>query len=446
MPPAELSIEYKALSALIPYQRNARTHSDAQIEQIATSIKEFGWTNPVLLDGANGIIAGHARVKAAERLGMTEIPCIDFSRLTEEQKRAYILADNQLALNAGWDELLLTAELAGLKDLGYDIGLIGFGQDELDELFSRAGMSKGLTDPDEVPDAPSEAATLPGDLWALGRHRLLCADSTQPEPVEKLLRGRKADMVFTDPPYNIDYKGGGKHTNNKILNDKSKAADFENFLAKVFSNYSRHTKSGAGIYIFHASRTQKEFEKALSLNGYEIKNQLIWNKPAAALGWGDYRWKHEPFFYAGKKGEKTQFYGDRTHSTVWDFQKTEQQLLNWARRQKKLESEGKTTIWSMRRDNVNEYVHPTQKPVELIGYAIINSSKGEDIILDLFGGSGSTLIACETTNRICHTMELDPRYCDVIVERWQRFTGKSAILEGEGHTFEEIRAERAKID
>jgi DNA modification methylase len=278
------------------------------------------------------------------------------------------------------------------------------------------------------------------------KHRLLCGDSTSVDAAEKLMGGPKADMVFTDPPYNIDYKGQGKRTSNTILNDNVSAADFETFLCEVFKNYNRHTKSGAGIYVFHASRTQKDFENALHKNGYEIKNQLIWNKPMSALGWGDYRWKHEPFFYAGKKGEKVQFYGDRTHSTVWDFQKTEQQLLNWARRQKKLEVEGKTTVWSMKRDNVQEYLHPTQKPVELIAYAIINSSKGEDIVLDLFGGSGSTLIACERSNRICHTMELDPQYCDVIVKRWQNFTGKQATLEGDGRTFDEIKQERLKAE
>ena len=201
---------------------------------------------------------------------------------------------------------------------------------------------------------------------------------------------------------------------------------FDTFLDKVFANFKEHTKAGGGNYVFHASRTQAQFEKALAANNYEIKNQLIWNKPMSGLGWGDYRWKHEPFFYAGQKGDSIQFYGDRTHSTVWDFQKTDQQLLNWAKRQKLAEAQGKTTIWSMKRDNTHEYVHPTQKPVELITYALSNSTKADDIVLDLFLGSGSTLIAAEKTGRICYGMELDPKYVDVILKRWEEYTNKTA--------------------
>jgi DNA modification methylase len=259
-------------------------------------------------------------------------------------------------------------------------------------------------------------------------HRVLCGDSTKIEDVERLMDGKKADMVFTDPPYNINYKGQGKNTSNTIIADNVLEDEFDKFLDRVFENYSKNAKDGAGVYVFHASRTQSQFEKALNKNGYEIKNQLIWNKPMSALGWGNYRWKHEPFFYAGKKDKQIVFYGDRTHSTVWDFQKTEQQLLNWARKQKKAEAEGKTTVWSMKRDNVQEYVHPTQKPVELISYAFFNSTKGEDIVMDLFLGSGSTLIASEKTGRICYGMELDPKYIDVIVERYCEYTGNRNII------------------
>ena len=260
----------------------------------------------------------------------------------------------------------------------------------------------------------------------IGGHRLLVGDATKIEDVERLMDGKKADMVFTDPPYNINYKGQGKNTSNTILSDNVLEDEFDKFLDEVFENYSKYVKRGGGVYVFHASRTQNQFEKALNKNGYEVKNQLIWNKPMAALGWGNYRWKHEPFFYAGKKDNQLQFYGDRTHNTVWDFQKTDAQLMNWAKRQKNAEKNGKTTVWSMKRDNVNEYVHPTQKPVELISYALFNSSKADDIVMDLFGGSGSTLIAAEKTGRIAFISELDEHYCDVIIKRWEDYTGLKA--------------------
>jgi DNA modification methylase len=408
------------------------------------SITEFGWTNPVLIDEKTIIIAGHARYEAARRLGMEKVPCIELSGLTEVQKRAYRIADNRLPLNAGWDDQLLSLELGELQDMEFDLGLIGFNQDELNALLANNEATEGLTDPDEIPPTPEVSINRPGDLWILGRQRLLCGDSTKAEDVDKLMNGQTADMVFTDPPYNINYKGRGRNTSNTIRNDNVTPKEFQQFLSEVFANYARHTKSGAALYVFHASRTQKDFEQALQSNGYEIKAQIIWNKPIASLGWSDYQWKHEPMFYAGKKGEKIRFYGDRTHKTVWDFQKTEQQLLDWAKQQKKLESDGKTTIWSMRRDNVMEYLHPTQKPVELIVFAVVNSSKTEDIVLDLFGGSGATLIACERSKRICHTMELDPKYCDVIIERWQNFTGLMAVSDGDNRTWAEVKTERSR--
>ncbi len=431
------------IEELVPYARNARTHSEAQINQIITSLKEFGWTNPVLIDSKKGLVAGHARVLAARKLGWAEVPCITLENLSESQVKAYILADNKLALNAGWDEKLLTLELMDLRDSGYNIDLIGFDRDELSGLFSTVETA-GNTDPDEVPPVPEKAASQAGDLWLLSRHRLVCGDATSGDDVARLMDGQKADMVFTDPPYNINYEGRGKKTSNKIENDNLEVLEFQKFLTAAFKSYAEATKAGAGMYVFHASRTQKEFENALQVNDFEIKNQLIWNKPMAALGWGDYRWKHEPFFYAGKKKQSTHFYGDRTRATVWDFQKTEQELLNWAKRMKRLEAEGKSTVWTMKRDPVAEYVHPTQKPVELISFALMNSSKAEDIVLDLFGGSGSTLIASERANRICHSMELDPKYIDVIITRWQNFTGQAARLEDDGRTFHEIRIERTR--
>lgn len=405
-------MQSRAVSSIRSYDKNAKKHPEKQVKQVAESIKEFGFNQPIVVDKQGVIIVGHGRYEAAKLLGLKEVPTIEVD-LTEEQAKAYRLADNKLN-ESEWDMGLVIEELKGLSAEMLD--LTGFDSDLIIETDERD---------DVIPEDAPPVAKL-GDLWALGRHRLLCGDSTEKEAVERLVDENKADMVFTDPPYNINYKGQGKNTSNTILNDDVLSDDFEEFLQKVFERYSENTKAGAGIYVFHASRTQKDFEKALQNNGYEIKNQLIWNKPMSALGWGDYQWKHEPFFYAGKKNHSIQFYGDRTHSTVWDFQKTEQQLLAWAKRQKKLEAEGKTTVWSMKRDNVHDYVHPTQKPVELISYAIVNSSKAEDVILDLFGGSGSTLIAAEKTNRTCYMMELDPKYCDVIIKRWEDYTGNKA--------------------
>jgi DNA modification methylase len=269
----------------------------------------------------------------------------------------------------------------------------------------------------------------------------MCGDARAAENVAKLMNGQKADMVFTDPPYNVNYSGRGKKTNNTIENDNLESLEFQRLLDEAFKNYAAFSKAGAGMYVFHASQTQKEFETAIVAAGFEIRSQLIWNKPVAVMGWGHYRWKHEPFFYVGRRGQKTLFYGDRTKTTTWDFQKSEEQLVNWARRQKKAETEGKTTIWTMKRDPLNEYVHPTQKPVELINQALMNSSKAEDVIMDLFGGSGSTAIACEKANRIAYTMEDDPTYADVIVIRWQNFTGQPARLE-DGQTYHEAKASR----
>lgn len=398
-----------------PYIKNAKRHSQKQIEQIAQSIKRFGMNQPIVVDKNGVIIVGHGRYLALKHLDWEIKPeyILKKENLTDDEVKAYRLADNKLN-ESEWD---MDLAIGDLKELDND-------------LLSLTGFDKDLLiEPDEKDDViPENAPAIAklGDIYQLGNHRVMCGDSTKLQDVERLMDGKKADVVFTDPPYNIAYKGQGKNTSNEIMGDDVLSDAFDSFLEKVFANFKENTKAGAGNYVFHASRTQNQFEKALAQNNYEIKNQLIWNKPMSALGWGDYRWKHEPFFYAGQKGQSIQFYGDRTHSTVWDFQKTDQQLANWAKKQKLAESQGKTTIWSMKRDSVHEYVHPTQKPVELIQYALFNSSKADDIVLDLFLGSGSTLIAAEKTGRICYGMELDPRYVDVIIKRWEDYTNDKA--------------------
>jgi site-specific DNA-methyltransferase (adenine-specific) len=414
-----MKIETIKLNDLKPYDKNSKTHPKKQIDLLAKNIEKFGFTTPILIDENNNIIAGHGRLDALKQLKIEEAPCVRMENLTEQEIKALRLADNKIAEMGEWDMDLAIQEL---KELDDDLlGLTGFDADLLIE-------------PDEnddvIPEDVPPVAKL-GDLWALGRHRLLCGDAPNSEDVSRLMEGKKADMVFTDPPYNINYKGQGKNTSNTILQDNITDDAFDIFLDKVFANFREHTKAGGGNYVFHDSKTQIQFQESLEKNGFEIKNQLIWNKPVGMIGmyaWNShYSKKHEPFFYAGNKDTETVFYNQKGISkTVWDFQKTDIELLNWAKKQKKAENNGKTTIWTVKKENVQEYKHPTQKPVELISYAIHNSSKADDIVLDLFGGSGSTLIACEKTNRICYMSELDPKYCDVIIKRWEDFTGLKA--------------------
>lgn len=411
-----LQITYKPIKDLIPYARNSRTHSDAQVAQIAASIKEFGWTNPVLLDGENGIIAGHGRVLAAQKLGQTEVPTIELSHMTDAQKRAYVIADNKLALNAGWDNDMLFAEFMELKDAGYDLELTGFTDDEIKKLTPDI-INEGLTDEDAVPEAGPEPVTKPGDIWVMGKHRLMCGDSTSIEQAEHLMAGVKADMVFTDPPYNVAYEGRGeKNKLGPIKNDDMSDESFEQFCRDFFASYHAVMKPLACIYVCHPdSQTGPKlaFEKTFG-ELFKKSSTLIWVKQSAGMGWQDYRAQHEPILYGWKEGGSGKhFYcGDRS----------------------------KTTVWKIGRDAQASYVHPTQKPVALPEEAIKNSSKGEDVVVDLFGGSGSTLIACEKTGRVNRSMELDPKYCDVIVKRWQDYTGQKATLESTGQTFDDANS------
>ncbi|MGD1095114.1 MAG: site-specific DNA-methyltransferase [Bryobacteraceae bacterium] len=402
------------VSKLIPYTRNPRTHSESQVAQIAASIEQFGFNNPILVDTKAGIIAGHGRLLAARKLELTEVPVIVLDHLTEAQKRAYIIADNQLALNAGWDDDLLREELAALQKEDFNIDLIGFDDAELARLLGAQDATPGLTDEDAVPELPQIPVSAAGDLWLLGTHKLLVGDATNREDVAKLMAGESADLVFTDPPYNVSYEG---YTEDRltIKGDRMTAEQFCEFLATSFRNYRGIMKPGASLYVCHSSSWQREFQNAIEAAGFEVRCQIIWAKNTFAWGFGRYKFRHEPIFYAHVAGQSDAWYGDLTQSTLWEENKPAANRL-----------------------------HPTMKPSELIERALLNSSKGGDIVVDLFGGSGSTMIACERRGRKARLMELDPRYADVICRRYQDYTGKSAVLDRDRHTFEEIAEIRKK--
>ena len=410
-----MNIENRPIGEIHPYGKNAKRHPDKQVMQIASSIKEFGWAQPIVVDKTNTIIVGHGRYLAACYLGLKVVPVLTLD-IPEEKAKAYRLADNKLNESA-WDMQLVVAELKELSLTMLD--LTGFERKLVIELADKD---------DVVPLLPEHARTKLGDVYQLGEHRIICGDSTKEETYVTLMQGRKADMIFTDPPYNVDYKGAGKNTSQGIMNDKMGTAEFASFLTDTFMNWGGAIKRSAGVYVFHSPTTQATFEHALTAAGFEIKYQLIWNKPSAGLGMGDYRNKHEPFFYACMKKADPLFYGDRTNTTIVDFHKSENDLVKWARNQIEAEKAGKHTIWTMKREPTKDYVHPTQKPVELIMYALHNSSKVDDIVLDPFLGSGATLIAAQKTNRVAYGIELDPRFVDVIVQRYCDYTENRTIL------------------
>ena len=378
-----MQIKEVEITALIPYAKNSRTHDDAQVAQIAASIKEFGWTNPILIDGDKGIIAGHGRLMAARKLKMDKVPVIELNGMTDAQKKAYVIADNRLALNAGWDNAMLTIELQDLEDEGFDLSLTGFDDSELDALLNPIEETEGLTDEDAVPDVPEEPKTKLGDIYILGNHRLMCGDSTSIDAVEKLMDGNSVDMVFTDPPYNVAFNGrSGKH--DVIKNDDLPEAEFENFILEVCSIIK--VLDPKVYYVW----CNWNFYGLLQRN-LKFKTCIVWAKNVFGMGNG-YRHQHEFCLFNGKIDEIIKNESD---------------------------------LWEVKKDH--NYVHPTQKPVALSVRAFGNHIKLLNV-LDLFGGSGSTLIGAEQTGRKAFIMELDPKYCDVIVKRWEDFTGKKAIL------------------
>lgn len=412
-----LEIQYRPLEGLIPYARNSRTHSDEQVGQIAGSIKEFGFTNPVLIDEEGGIIAGHGRVMAASRLKLAEVPTITLDGLTPAQKRAYIIADNRLPLNAGWDFEMLAVELDELRDQDFDIGLLGFSAQELNDLIGTDKLGPPPEgDPDDAPEAEVTAISAAGDLWLLGKHRLLCGDSTSTADMQRLVDGQLVDVWLTDPPYNVAYEGGTKEKLT-IKNDSMGDEQFRQFLRAAYLAADSVMKPGAVFYVWYADVETYNFVGAARDAGWKMSQILVWKKSSLILGRKDYHFIHEPCIYGWKEGAAHLWASDRKQTTVMEFEKP-----------------------------ARNGEHPTMKPVALFEYQLLNNTKGGDVVLDSFGGSGTTLIAAEKNGRHARLMELDPRYVDVIVRRWQNFTGKKATLNGDGRTFDEIAAERTDAD
>ncbi|CDG04238.1 site-specific DNA-methyltransferase [Lactococcus lactis] len=396
------------IEKLVPYARNARTHSKEQVKQIQASMREFGFINPVIVDKDYNLIAGHGRILAAKEEGIKQVPCVFVEHLTEAQKRAYILADNRLAMNAGWDDEMLAVELSDLQSEYFDLDLLGFDTEELDKLLNgNDDVQDDDFDVDEELEKPAFSKT--GDLWLLGRHRLVCGDSTKPETYERLMDGKQANLVVTDPPYNVNYEGSA----GKIKNDNMENEAFYNLLYDAFSCMESVMANDASIYVFHADTEGLNFRKAFVDAGFYLSGTCIWKKQSLVLGRSPYQWQHEPVLYGWKKKGKHQWYMGRKESTIWEFDKPKK-----------------------------NGDHPTMKPIPLLAYPITNSSLSNCIVLDSFGGSGSTLIACEQTDRICHTIELDEKFCDVIVKRYIEQVGSNAevsvIRDGKNIEFSDL--------
>ena len=399
-----------ATDKLVPYVNNARTHNEQQILKLRSSLREFGFINPVIIDRDFNIIAGHGRVMAAKEEGIKEVPCVFVDYLTEAQKKAYILADNRMALDAGWDEDLLRVEIEALQAEDFDLGLTGFDEKELAAFFDADDTEDDNFDVDAELEKPP--VTKAGDVWLLGKHRLVCGDSTKEETYKMLMGNEQANLVVTDPPYNVNYEG----TAGKIQNDNLKDEEFYQFLLGAFNCMEEFMASDASIYVFHADTEGLNFRKAFSDAGFYLSGTCIWKKQSLVLGRSPYQWQHEPVLFGWKKKGKHQWYTGRKESTIWEFDKPS------------------------KNDS-----HPTMKPVPLIAYPIKNSSMTNCIVLDPFGGSGSTLIACEQTGRICRTIELDEKYCDVIVKRYIEQVGNAAdvhvVRDGKKILFEDIEVE-----
>lgn len=380
------------VSKLVPYVNNARTHSPEQVMKLRSSLREFGFINPIIIDRDYGIIAGHGRLLAAKEEGITEVPCVFVDYLTEAQKKAYILADNRMVMDAGWDEELLRVEIEALQGEAFDVSLTGFDEMELADLFKDGSDSCAEDDDYDLSAALEKAAFVErGDIWTVGRHRLMCGDATSAEDVAALMDDRKANLILTDPPYGVSFKSSSGLT---IQNDSMKNEEFYNFLLSAFENMADHLEKGGAAYVFHADTEGLNFRRAFIDAGFHLAGCCIWVKDSLVLGRSDYQWQHEPVLYGFMQNGKHPWYSDRKQTTIWNFAKPKR--------------------------NAN---HPTSKPLDLLGYPIGNSTQENAIVIDTFGGSGSTLMACEQINRTCCTMELDEKYASVILRRYVDDTG-----------------------
>ena len=474
-----LRLEYRAVTKLRPYVNNARVHPPAQLDKIKRLIETVGFVVPILVDGKNGILKGHGSLQAAMQLGMQRVPVIELSGLSQGEKQAFILADNRVALDAGWDEKLLAIELGDLKKMGFDLGLTGFDGKEL--AFSLEPPPPAPTEP-PVPMLPKHAVSRVGDIWQLGDHRLACGDATKPATMKALMSGQKAQVVFTDPPYGISYESpsGGFEV---LKGDDLRRGQLYSLLHGAFAAAIGHTREDAAWYVWHASATREDFAKALRDVGLVELGMIIWAKPGMVLGWSDYRWAHEPCFYAARQGVKPAWHGDRTQTTVWRLSARsakgeahvaigagmivttpeggEVYLSGSAPKGRKVRhvhlepgapilvspsGEAADDLWEVSRDNGHgrDAYHPTQKPVELARRALGNSTTEGQLVLDMFAGGASTIIAAEQTKRVGYALDLDPRYVDVGIRRWQELTGKAATHATEKKTFDAIAKARGK--
>lgn len=420
-------VERRPIDSLIPYARNSRSHGEEQIAQIAASIQEWGWTIPILCDEEGAIIAGHARVMAAKKLGLAEVPVMTARGWSDAQRRAYVIADNKLTLNSSWDMEALGAEFQELQGEGFDLGLTGFGEDELADIL--AERTEGNTDPDAVPDAPETAVSVTGDVWILGKHRLVCGDCTEADTVAKALNGVEPHLMVTDPPYGVNYDPEWRN--------RVKRQDGSRVGAKATGVVHHDDRDdwrdawslfpGDVAYVWHGALHATVVAESLVESGFPIRSQIIWAKQQIVIGRGDYHWQHEPCWYAVRKGRKGHWSGDRKQSTIWRIDAPS----GWRQMQ---EGEDKHTN------------HSTQKPVECMKRPIENNSSPGQAVYEPFSGSGTTIIAAEMTGRACHAIELHPPYVDVAVKRWQDFTGEEARHEGSGQTFAEVAAGRGETD
>jgi len=414
-----LNLEYRPVETLIPFARNPRTHSDAQVAKLAASIVEFGWTNPILVDGAQGIIAGHGRLAAARKLGLAEVPVIELAYLTPAQKRAYVIADNRLALDAGWDEELLAQELAELTESGYALEMTGFDPDELADLLAGEETSvEGQSDEDDIPEDNGPVVSRTGDVWICGEHRVICGDATDADVYATLLGDEIADMVFTDPPYNVNYANSAKDKmrgkSRPILNDNL-GDSFYDFLVAALTPSLAHCRGA--IYVAMSSSELDTLQSAFRAAGGHWSTFIIWAKNTFTLGRADYQRQYEPILYGWPEGADRHWCGDRNQGDVWQIKKP-----------------------------VKNDLHPTMKPVELVERAIRNSSRPGDVVIDPFGGSGTTMIAAHKSGRKARLIELDPKYVDVIVKRWQDYAGAQALRQSDREAFDTLVSEPGGLE